>query len=71
MPRLPPPRLTPRLVWSLLGETFVEWYDDRAPRLLLGKEAAQGRAAIESARNAGSSLVATTLGVITLPSPRR
>jgi len=96
-------------VWSLLGETFVEWYDDRAPRLgaalayytvfalapgliliialaglLLGKEAAQGqiisqvqdlageagaeavRAAIESARNAGSSLVATTLGVLTL-----
>ncbi len=96
-------------MWSLLGETFVEWYDDRAPRLgaalayytvfalapgliliialaglLLGKEAAQGqiigqvqdlageagagavRAAIESARDAGSSLVATALGVVTL-----
>jgi len=103
------PRLTPRVVWALLGETFVEWYEDRAPRLgaalafytvfalapglilimalaalLLGKEAAQGqiisqvqdlageagaqavRAAIESARSAGSSLLATTLGVITL-----
>jgi membrane protein len=96
-------------VWSLLRETFVEWYDDRAPRLgaalayytvfalapgliliialaglVLGKEAAQGqiisqvqdlageagaeavRAAIESARNAGSSLVATALGIVTL-----
>ena len=96
-------------MWSLLGETFVEWYDDRAPRLgaalayytvfalapgliliialagvVLGKEAAQGqiisqvedlageagaeavRATIESARNAGSSLVATTLGIVTL-----
>jgi len=96
-------------VWSLLGETFVEWYDDRAPRLgaalayytvfalapgliliialagvVLGKEAAQGqiisqvedlagaagaeavRATIESARNAGSSLIATTLGIVTL-----
>ena len=96
-------------MWSLLGETFVEWYDDRAPRLgaalayytvfalapgliliialaglVLGKEAAQGqiisqvqdlageagaeavRAAIESARDAGSSLVATALGIVTL-----
>ena len=96
-------------MWSLLGETFVEWYDDRAPRLgaalafytvfalapglifiialaalLLGKEAAQGqivsqvedlagyagaqavRAAIESARSAGGSLLATSLGVVTL-----
>ena len=102
-------RLTPRVVWSLLGETFVEWYEDRAPRLgaalayytvfalapgliliialaglLLGKEAAQGQiisqvqdlageagaqavlAAIESARNAGGSLLATGLGVVTL-----
>jgi membrane protein len=25
--------LTPRAVWALLGETFVEWYEDRAPRL--------------------------------------
>ena len=100
---------TPPVVWSLLRETFVEWYDDRAPRLgaalayytvfalapgliliialaglLLGKEAAQGqiisqvqdlageagaeavRAAIESARNAGGSLLATGLGAITL-----
>jgi membrane protein len=107
--RLRPSRLTPRVVWSLLGETFSEWYEDRAPRLgaalayytvfalapgliliialaglLLGKEAAQGqiisqvrdlagqagaqavRAAIESARNAGGSLLATGLGVITL-----
>ncbi len=24
---------TPRLVWSLLGETFYEWQEDRAPRL--------------------------------------
>ena len=96
-------------MWSLLGETFAEWYDDRAPRLgaalayytvfalapgliliialagvVLGKEAAQGqiisqvedlageagaeavRAAIESARNAGSSLLATGLGIVTL-----
>src|SRR5687768_802848 len=103
VPRPPPPRLTPRTIWSLLGETCVEWYEDRAPRLgaalafytvfalapgliliialaalLLGKEAAQGqilsqvedlagfagaqavRAAIESARNAGSSLLATS-----------
>jgi membrane protein len=27
------PRLTPGVVWSLLGETLREWYDDRAPRL--------------------------------------
>ena len=27
------PRLTPGVVWSLLGETFHEWYEDRAPRL--------------------------------------
>ena len=103
------PRLTPRVVWSLLGETLFEWYEDRAPRLgaalayytvfalapgliviialaalLLGKEAAQGQiltevqdlvgfagaqaiqAAIESARSAGGSLVATGLGAITL-----
>jgi membrane protein len=109
IPRLPPSRLTPRVVWSLFGETFFEWYEDRAPRLgaalayytvfalapgliliialaglLLGKEAAQGqiisqvqdlageagaeavRAAIESARNAGGSLLATGLGVVTL-----
>jgi membrane protein len=107
--RFPSPRLTPRVVWSLLGETLFEWYEDRAPRLgaalayytvfalapgliviialaalLLGKEAAQGqimnevqdlvglagaqavRAAIESARSASGSLVATGLGVITL-----
>ena len=107
--RRPPPRLTPRIVWSLLAETFGEWYEDRAPRLgaalayytvfalapgliliialaglLLGKDAAQGqiisqvqdlageagaeavRAAIESARSAGSSLLATALGVVTL-----
>jgi len=109
IPRLPSFRLAPRIVWSLLRETFVEWYDDRAPRLgaalayytvfalapgliliialaglLLGKEAAQGqiisqvedlageagaqavRAAIESARNAGGSLLATGLGAMTL-----
>ena len=102
-------RLTPRVVWALLGETFVDWYDDRAPRLgaalafytvfalapgliliialaalLLGKEAAQAqiisqvqdlagdagaqvvRAAIESARSAGGSLLATGLGTVTL-----
>jgi membrane protein len=107
--RSAPPPLTPRVVWSLLGETFFEWYADRAPRLgaalayytvfalapgliviialaalLLGKEAAQGQimnevqdlvgvagaqavqAAIESARSASGSLVATGLGVITL-----
>jgi membrane protein len=107
--RPPSPRLTPRVVWSLLGETVFEWYEDRAPRLgaalafytvfalapgliviialaalLLGKEAAQGQilnevqdligvagaqaiqAAIESARGAGGSLVATGLGVLTL-----
>jgi membrane protein len=99
----------PRVIWSLLSETFVEWHKDRAPRLgaalayytvfalapgliliialaglLLGKEAAQGqiisqvqdlagaagaqavRAAIESARNADGSLLATGLGAITL-----
>jgi membrane protein len=104
-----PPRLTPGVVWSLLGETFYEWYEDRAPRLgaalayytvfalapgliviiavtalVLGKVAAQGqiidevqdlvglagaqaiRAAIESAGNAGNSLYATGLGLITL-----
>ena len=109
IPRLPPPRLTPRAIWSLLGETCVEWYEDRAPRLgaalafytvfalapglilvislaalLLGKEAAQGQiigqvedlagfagaqavqAVIESARRAGTSLLATSLGIITL-----
>src|SRR6185369_468165 len=103
------PRLTPRVIWSLLGETFVEWYEDRAPRLgaalayytvfalapgliliialaglILGKDAAQGqiigqvqdlageagaeavRAAIESARSAGGSLLATGLGAVTL-----
>ena len=103
------PRLTPAVVWSLLGETLYEWYEDRAPRLgaalayytvfalapgliviialaalLLGKEAAQGQildevqdligfagaqaiqAAVESARDAGGSLVATGLGVLTL-----
>src|SRR4030095_9220695 len=108
-PRRPPLRLSPRVVWSLRGETFFEWYEDRAPRLgaalayytvfalapgliliialaglLLGKEAAQGqiigqvedlagaagaqavRAAIESARNAGGSILATGLGVVTL-----
>jgi uncharacterized BrkB/YihY/UPF0761 family membrane protein len=31
--RVPPRRLTARVVWSLLGETFFEWYEDRAPRL--------------------------------------
>ena len=109
IPRRAPFSLTPRVVWSLLGETFFEWYEDRAPRLgaalayytvfalapgliliialaalLLGKEAAQGQiisevqdlageagaqavlAAIESARNAGGSLLATGLGVVTL-----
>jgi membrane protein len=107
--RVPALRLTPRVVWALLGETFLEWYEDRAPRLgaalafytvfalapgliliialaalLLGKEAAQGQiinqvqdlagdvgaqavlAAIESARSAGGSLLATSLGVVTL-----
>ena len=109
IPRHAPFRLTPRVVGSLLAETFSEWYEDRAPRLgaalayytvfalapgliliialaalLLGKEAAQGQiisevqdlageagaqavlAAIESARNAGGSLLATGLGVVTL-----
>ena len=109
LPRLSPSRLTPRVVWSLLGETFFEWSEDRAPRLgaalayytvfalapgliliialaglLLGEEAAQGqiisqvqdlageagaeavRAAIESARSAGGSLLATGLGAVTL-----
>jgi membrane protein len=107
--RLAALRLTPRVVWALLGETFFEWYEDRAPRLgaalafytvfalapglifiialaalFLGKEAAQGqiigqvqdlagdagaeavRAAIESARSAGGSLLATGLGAVTL-----
>jgi membrane protein len=107
--RISPFRLTPRVVWSLLRETFFEWSEDRAPRLgaalayytvfalapgliliialaglLLGKEAAQGqiisqvqdlvgeaggqavRAAIESARNASGSLLATSLGAVTL-----
>jgi membrane protein len=107
--RSPPPRLTPRVVWSLLAETVFEWSEDRAPRLgaalafytvfalapgliviialaalLLGQEAAQGQiidqvedligvagaqaiqAAIESARSAGGSLVATGLGALTL-----
>src|SRR5687768_9170305 len=105
----PPPHLTLGVIWSLLGETVVEWYEDRAPRLgaalafytvfalapgliviialaalLLGEEAAQGQiidevqdligfagaqaiqAAIESARGAGGSLVATGLGALTL-----
>jgi membrane protein len=31
--RLPAFRPTPRVVWSLLGETFAAWYADRAPRL--------------------------------------
>ena len=31
--RSPPPRLTPRVVWSLLAETVYEWSEDRAPRL--------------------------------------
>jgi membrane protein len=104
-----PPRLTPAVVWSLLGETLYEWYEDRAPRLgaalayytvfalapgliviiavtalVLGKAAAQGQiitevqdlvgvagaqaigAAIDSAGSAGSSLYATSLGLITL-----
>src|SRR5436190_23118607 len=26
-------RLTPRVVWSLIRETFFEWSEDRAPRL--------------------------------------
>jgi membrane protein len=103
------PPLALRVVWTLLAETVVEWYEDRAPRLgaalafytvfalapglvliialaalLLGEEAAQGqiisqvedlagaagaqavRAAIESARSAGDSLLATGLGVVTL-----
>ena len=107
--RSPPPRLAPRVVWSLLVETVFEWSEDRAPRLgaalafytvfalapgliviialaalLLGQEAAQGQiinqvqdligfagaqaiqAAIESARSAGGSLVATSLGALTL-----
>src|SRR5438552_10764547 len=107
--RSPPPRLAPRVVWSLLVETVFEWSEDRAPRLgaalafytvfalapgliviialaalLLGREAAQGQiinqvqdligfagaqaiqAAIESARSAGGSLVATSLGALTL-----
>jgi len=107
--RVSAPRLTPRVAWALLGETFFEWYEDRAPRLgaalafytvfalapgliliialtalLLGQEAAQGQiidqvqdlagdagaqavwAAIESARSAGGSLLATGLGVVTL-----
>ena len=107
--RSPPPRLTPRVVWSLLAETVYEWSEDRAPRLgaalafytvfalapgliviialaalLLGQQAAQGQiiaqvqdligfagaqaiqAAIESARSAGGSLVATSLGAVTL-----
>jgi membrane protein len=107
--RVRTPRLTPRVVWSLLSETFFEWYEDRAPRLgaalafytvfalapaliliialaalLLGKDAAQSQiisqvedlagnagaqavqAAIESARSAGGSLLATALGALTL-----
>ncbi len=28
-----PLHLTPAVVWSLLGETLHEWYEDRAPRL--------------------------------------
>jgi len=28
-----PARLTPAVVWSLLGETLYEWYEDRAARL--------------------------------------
>jgi membrane protein len=102
-------RLAPRVISSLLTETFFEWYEDRVPRLaaalayytvfalapgliliialaglLLGKTAAQGqiisqvedlageagaqavRAAIESARNASGSLLATGFGVVTL-----
>jgi len=107
--RMPSLRLTPRVGWSLLSETFFEWYADRAPRLgaalafytvfalapaliliialaalLLGQEAAQSQiisqvedlagnagaqavqAAIESARSAGGSLLATGLGALTL-----
>src|SRR4029450_10752417 len=107
--RSPSPRLTPRIVWSLIRETAFEWDEDRAPRLgaalafytvfalapgliviialaalLLGEDAAQGQildevqdligfagaqaiqAAIESARSAGGSLVASGLGVLTL-----
>jgi membrane protein len=107
--RSAPPRLTPRVVWSLLAETVYEWSEDRAPRLgaalafytvfalapgliviialaalLLGQQAAQGQiinqvqdltgfagaqaiqAVIESARSAGGSLVATSLGAVTL-----
>jgi len=107
--RRPTFHLTPRVVWSLLGETFFEWTEDRAPRLgaalayytvfalapglllvialaalLLGHDAAQTQildqvqelvgvsgaraiqAAIESARDAGGSVVATTFGVVTL-----
>ena len=103
------PRLTPRVVWALLAETSLEWYEDRAARLgaalafytvfalapgliliialaalLLGQEAAQDQiigqvrdlagdagaqavlAAIESARSAGGSLLATGLGGVTL-----
>lgn len=103
------PRLTPAVVWSLLGETLSEWSEDRAPRLgaalayytvfalapgliviiavtalVLGEAAAHGqifaevqdlvgvagaqaiRSAIESAGSAGSSLYATSLGLITL-----
>ena len=98
-----------RVVWSLLGETFSEWTEDRAPRLgaalafytvfalapgllvitalaalLLGQDAAQAQlidqvqelvgfsgaqavqAAIESARDAGGGLAATTFGAVTL-----
>ena len=99
----------PRVVCSILGETFSEWTKDRAPRLgaalafytvfalapgllvitalaalLLGQDLAQAqllgqvqdlvgvsgaqavRAAIESARDAGGSLAATTFGAVTL-----
>jgi membrane protein len=108
-PRMPAFRLRPRVVWSLLDETFAAWSEDRAPRLgaalayytvfalapgllvitalaalALGEDAAQAQiigqiedlvgfagadavqAAIESARNAGGSLVATGFGVVTL-----
>ena len=101
--------MRPRVVWSLLGETFSEWTEDRAPRLgaalafytvfalapgllvitalaalLLGQDAAQAQlvdqiqelvgfsgaqavqAAIESARDAGGTLAATTFGAVTL-----
>jgi membrane protein len=107
--RVPAFRPTPRVVWSLLGETFSEWNADRAPRLgaalafytvfalapglllitalaglLLGQDAAQAQiigqiqelvgfsgaravqAAIESARDAGGTLAATSFGVVTL-----